>query len=69
MDYTSQEEMATVVVAEAWEAVAANGGFIQKAFFNCGISIHPDGSQDYLISIKDIVAYRGVIVNCSYRDM
>jgi hypothetical protein len=46
--------MAIIVVAEAWEAVAANDGLIQKAFLNCGISIHPDGSQGYLISIKDI---------------
>jgi hypothetical protein len=50
--------MATVVVAEAWEAVAANDGLIQKAFLNCGISIHPNGSQDHLISIKDIDSSR-----------
>jgi hypothetical protein len=53
-----RREMVTVVVAEAWEAVAANDGFIQKAFLNCGILIHPDGSQDHLISIKDINSSR-----------
>jgi hypothetical protein len=46
--------MAIVVVAEAWEAVAVNRGLIQKAFLNCGISIHSDGSQDNLIFIKNI---------------
>jgi hypothetical protein len=49
-----RREMATVVGAEAWEAVAANDELIQKAFLNCGISIHSDGNQDHLISIKDI---------------
>jgi hypothetical protein len=49
-----RRKMATVLVAEAWEAVAANRGLIQKAFLNCGISIRPNGSQDHLISIKDI---------------
>jgi hypothetical protein len=40
----NRREMATVVVAEAWAAVANNKDLISKAFLNCGISIHSDGS-------------------------
>jgi hypothetical protein len=50
----NRREMAIVVVAEAWAAVASNKDLISKAFPNCGIFIHSDGSQDYMIFIKDI---------------
>jgi hypothetical protein len=50
----NRRKMVIIVVAEAWAAVASNKDLIGKAFLNCGISIHSDGSQDHMISIKDI---------------
>jgi hypothetical protein len=41
----NKRETAIVVVAEAWATVASNKGLISKAFFNYGISIHPEGGQ------------------------
>jgi hypothetical protein len=49
-----RRQMATVIVGRAWERLQADPDLIQRAFLNCGISIHPDGSEDHLINIKVI---------------
>jgi hypothetical protein len=46
--------MATHIVAIAWAAMQADRELFRKAFLNCGISIHPDGRDDHLISIKGV---------------
>lgn len=47
--------MTTHVVAEAARKLAdEKADLVRKAFLECGISVHPDGSQDHLIRIKDI---------------
>jgi hypothetical protein len=38
----------------AWAHLSANRELIRKAFLNCSISIHPDGREDHLISIKRV---------------
>jgi hypothetical protein len=42
------------IVAMAWAHLSANKELVRKAFFNCGISIHPDGRENHLISIKGV---------------
>jgi hypothetical protein len=46
--------MATHIVAIAWAYLSADKKLIRKAFLNCGISIHPDGRKNQLISIKGV---------------
>jgi hypothetical protein len=46
-----RRQMATVIIGRAWERLQADPNLIQRAFLNCGISIHPDGSEDYLINV------------------
>ncbi|KAF2186694.1 hypothetical protein K469DRAFT_726176 [Zopfia rhizophila CBS 207.26] len=43
-----------VVAAAARKLTTQKADLIRKAFIECGISIHADGSQDHLIRIKDI---------------
>ncbi|EEU38504.1 uncharacterized protein NECHADRAFT_88606 [Fusarium vanettenii 77-13-4] len=46
--------MVTHVVASALKRLSAKSEMVKKAFLNCGISIRPDGAEDWLIRIKDI---------------
>jgi hypothetical protein len=46
--------MATHIVAMAWAYLSADRGLICKAFLNCGISIHPDGREDHVLSIRGV---------------
>jgi hypothetical protein len=46
--------MATQIVAMAWAHLSADRELIHRAFLNCRISIHPDGREDHLISIKGV---------------
>jgi hypothetical protein len=49
-----QREMATLIVGRAWERLQADPALIERGFLHCGISIHPDGHEDYLINIKGV---------------
>jgi hypothetical protein len=51
----NRREMATVIVARAWERLRGDAGLIKQAFIQCGISIHPDGHEDHLINIKELI--------------
>jgi hypothetical protein len=46
----------THVVAAAIQKLSQKADLIRKAFIEYRISIHTDGSQDYLIRIKDILS-------------
>lgn len=46
--------MTTWVVARAIKRLRNRPDLVEKAFLDCGITVRPDGSQDHLISIKDI---------------
>jgi hypothetical protein len=46
--------MATHIVAMTWAHLSADKRLIREAFLNCGISIHPDGREDHLLSIKGL---------------
>ena len=48
--------MTTYVVAAAARKLTQRADLVYKAFIKCGISIYADGSQDYLIWIKDILS-------------
>jgi hypothetical protein len=49
-----RREMATVIVARAWERLRSDYKLIKQSFIQCGISIHPDGHEDHLINIKGV---------------
>ncbi|KAM5344618.1 hypothetical protein ACJ41O_013153 [Fusarium nematophilum] len=46
--------MVTHIVSAALQRLREDPEMIQKSFQQCGISIHPDGSEDSLIRIKDM---------------
>jgi hypothetical protein len=46
--------MATHIMAMAWAHLSANKELIRKAFLNYSISIHSDGRENHLISIKRV---------------
>ena len=46
----------TYIVAAAAQKLSQKADLIRKAFIKCGISIYANGSQDYLIQIKDILS-------------
>jgi hypothetical protein len=46
--------IATHIVAIAWAHLSADRELIRRTFLNCGISIHPDGRKDHLISSKGV---------------
>ncbi|EEU38462.1 uncharacterized protein NECHADRAFT_88644 [Fusarium vanettenii 77-13-4] len=48
--------MVTHVVASALKRLNAQSEMVKKAFLNCGISVRPDGTEDWLIRIKDILS-------------
>jgi hypothetical protein len=49
-----RREKATVIMGRAWERLQADPALVERAFLHCGISIHPDGHEDYLINIKAV---------------
>jgi SAP domain/DDE superfamily endonuclease len=53
-DVSKKRIMTTHVVSAAARRLANNPELIQRAFLHTGISINPDGSENHLISIKDI---------------
>ena len=46
--------MTTWTVAQAARRLKEKNDMVRSAFIQTGISIRPDGSQDYLIRIKDV---------------
>ena len=46
--------MTTWTVAQAVRRLEERDDLVRRAFLQTGISIRPDGTQDYLIKIKDI---------------
>ncbi|KAG6090709.1 hypothetical protein E4U15_000062 [Claviceps sp. LM218 group G6] len=46
--------MTTHVVKDAIETLKSRGDMVKKAFLDVGISINSDGSEDHLISIKNV---------------
>ena len=46
--------MTTWTVAQAAHCLKEKNDMVRSAFIQTGISICPDGSQDYLIRIKDV---------------
>jgi hypothetical protein len=43
-----------VIVGRAWERLQKDPDLIKRAFPQCDISIHPDGTEDHLINIKGV---------------
>ena len=50
--------LTTKWVGEAWESVKKQKCLIKHSFKKCGFFKNLDGSEDALINIKDIVAYK-----------
>lgn len=48
--------MVTYIITKAMERLKTKEGIemVKKAFLNCGVSIRPDGTEGFLIKIKDI---------------
>ncbi|KAI8648651.1 DDE-1 domain-containing protein [Fusarium keratoplasticum] len=51
---TEKRAMTTHIVAKAWEQLQERPEMVEKEFYSCGIGLRPDGSEENLISIKDI---------------
>ncbi|KAM5358326.1 hypothetical protein ACJZ2D_015395 [Fusarium nematophilum] len=51
---TEKRVMTTHIVVKAWEQPQERPEMVKKAFYSCGIGLRPDGSEENLISIKDI---------------